>query len=319
MAPMQASNEVKLPSQEDVFHQLQELKKDRKNVDRLTEDEVIIRDHLLCQLYVERDLNHFYSQDDEEFPIEKISTVINGQKFFCVLARTSIMDKDRWAKVPGKNGYYRGFYWGTWPATCIDHLVGEPDLSKEPCVACAAPVNVACQCDYMSWVDTMQSFWVISTMIKPVPRGGHGLFARDDIPKDTILGEYTGELQVDDKTVSDEASSYFARIPMGEPRSKHTTNAGGQSNCEIDGSRTGSPFRFSNHSCNPNAAMFVGRVGMMRRLKYLMCLRTIKAGEEITADYGKGWFKKEPCWCESEYCRNPLDVGAPGEASRPTK
>jgi hypothetical protein len=83
---------------------------------------------------------------------------------------------------------------------------------------------------------------------------------------------------------------------------------GGMVKCEIDGARSGSAFRFLNHSCDPNAALFVGRVGTDRRVKYVMAIRDIEEGEAVTIDYGWKWKASDLCYCGSESCRNPMET-----------
>ncbi|KAF2680485.1 SET domain-containing protein [Lentithecium fluviatile CBS 122367] len=152
--------------------------------------------------------------------------------------------------------------------------------------------------------------------IEPITRGGHGVFASTSIFAHTIMGEYTGELHISHHRVSDEASSYWTRIPMGQQRP--TWQKGGQKNCEIDGARKGSAWRFLNHSCEPNAVMVIGRVGNSRRVKGVKSLREIKVGEEIIIDYGKGWVRTmKGCWCKSEKCVNPMDGKCGKHAERP--
>ncbi len=70
----------------------------------------------------------------------------------------------------------------------------------------------------------------------------------------------------------------------------------------LDASRTGSHFRYVNHSCSPNAFMrlFKGHVEFY-------ALRPIAAGEELTCNYGETHHEGTlPCRCGSVGCKGYL-------------
>jgi len=68
---------------------------------------------------------------------------------------------------------------------------------------------------------------------------------------------------------------------------------------DIDGSVEWNPARFLNHSCMPNchAGVVWGRI-------WLYASRRIKAGEELTYNYGHGLegYEDRPCHCGAEAC-----------------
>ena len=71
----------------------------------------------------------------------------------------------------------------------------------------------------------------------------------------------------------------------------------------IDFSRTtvmepSAPFRYLNHSCDPNCALLKGDGKLI-----VDTLRPIKNGEELTIDYGWGAHYAIPCQCGSSKCR----------------
>jgi hypothetical protein len=168
----------------------------------------------------------------------------------------------------------------------------------------------SCKCSYESWPGFNRAAWIDWVFIHATGHADddYGLVARQDIPVGEILGEYTGELVDSDKNVSEENSSYWSSIPMGpHPKSK-SSKSHGQVSCEIDCADKGSVFRFLNHSCAPNAGLFIGRVGKDRRIKYVMTTKDIKEGEAVTIDYGWKWKQSDLCWCGSEFCRNPIPI-----------
>ncbi len=109
---------------------------------------------------------------------------------------------------------------------------------------------------------------------------GKGLFVLQDIPKGVCIVEYMG------KNVP-EAEQYTSR-------SKYLFEVG--KNKMIDGNIPGNIAKYVNHSCRPNCEPD-GPYGRM----FIFSRRKIKAGEELTYDYGKEYFdehiKKKGCRC----------------------
>lgn len=76
------------------------------------------------------------------------------------------------------------------------------------------------------------------------------------------------------------------------------------------------PFRFLNHSCEPNAEMFRSGDGG-KAVVSLYAIRTIRQGEELTIDYGWAADAAIPCLCGVPTCRgwvvakNQQDLLAP--------
>lgn len=68
---------------------------------------------------------------------------------------------------------------------------------------------------------------------------------------------------------------------------------------DIDGSVAWNPARFLNHSCSPNCESDIvrGRI-------WIYAKRRIKAGEELTYNYGfgLGGFEDRPCNCGASTC-----------------
>jgi uncharacterized protein len=70
----------------------------------------------------------------------------------------------------------------------------------------------------------------------------------------------------------------------------------------IDARRSASPFRYINHSCQPNSWMRIGD-GWIR----FYARRAISPGEELTCDYGETQHEgRLPCACGSRHCRGFL-------------
>jgi SET domain-containing protein len=70
----------------------------------------------------------------------------------------------------------------------------------------------------------------------------------------------------------------------------------------IDCVRNGSPFRYVNHSCDPNLTIRVGD-----RWVRFYARRRIDPGEELTCDYGDSYHEGSlACACGSPKCRGFL-------------
>jgi SET domain-containing protein len=123
-----------------------------------------------------------------------------------------------------------------------------------------------------------------------------GCFALEDIPKGTVVLEYTGERitkEEGDVRYDGRPFTYLFGIDDGA--------------IVIDGHGMA---MFVNHSCDPNCETdeIDGRI-------IIQTLRDLKAGEEITYDY---WLydgeDEAPCYCGSKNCRGSMY--SPAEVKR---
>ena len=112
-------------------------------------------------------------------------------------------------------------------------------------------------------------------------RTGLGLFATEFIPSGKRLVEYVGQI-LPSKEVDKMRGKYFFGI---------------NSKWAIDGSEYSNIARYCNHSCRPNAEAFVSG-----KRVWIWSKKNIKAGQEITINYGKEYFddliKNHGCKCE---------------------
>jgi len=125
---------------------------------------------------------------------------------------------------------------------------------------------------------------------------GSGVYAAKDIPKETRIIEYIGELV--DKEESDR------RGVAQHERAEKTGDAAVyiftlNKRWDIDGSVPWNTARLINHSCDPNCEAWVEG----RRI-YIYSLRDIAKGEELCFDYGFDieCFEDHPCRCGSDNC-----------------
>ena len=114
-------------------------------------------------------------------------------------------------------------------------------------------------------------------------RTGRGLFALEMIPKGVRIIEYIGRPVSKDAKQRD-SGKYLFWISETDM---------------IDGNIKANTARFINHSCAPNCEA-TGPKGRV----YIVSLRRIKAGEELTYDYGGEYFIRHiaPYGCRCTKC-----------------
>jgi SET domain-containing protein len=119
---------------------------------------------------------------------------------------------------------------------------------------------------------------------------GAGVFALSSIQRGHRLGDLWGE--VISASEGERRARRRRRIQMVELDEA----------LAVDVSRSKSPFRYINHSCEPNARMRIGD-GWIR----FYARRAIRSGEELTIDYGLSYHDGQlRCQCGAARCRGVL-------------
>ncbi len=113
---------------------------------------------------------------------------------------------------------------------------------------------------------------------------GRGLFALQDFAEETVIGEIFGQV-------------------MGlDYESNYSMDLGGKALLE-----PAAPFRFLNHCCQPNSQLLLWKrrkVGDRKLYRiWLMAIRDITAGEELTIDYAWPEDAAMRCLCGAAKCR----------------
>lgn len=125
--------------------------------------------------------------------------------------------------------------------------------------------------------------WII---FQPSPIHGVGGFARVDISAGTRIIEYTGEKITKKESLLRCERHNECIFALDDER-------------DLDGNAPSNPARFLNHSCQPNceALLEQGRI-------WIMSLRQIRAGEELTFNYGYDLedYRQYPCSCRAAGC-----------------
>lgn len=124
----------------------------------------------------------------------------------------------------------------------------------------------------------------------------HGLFAACDIPKGTSVIEYVGHRLT-------KAQGWHRAVSWQE-KAQGTSNGAVyvfelNKRYDIDGNVPWNPARHINHSCEPNCEPEIRRGHI-----WIVALRDIAAGEELTYDYGYDFdlWDEHPCRCGTTSC-----------------
>ncbi len=112
---------------------------------------------------------------------------------------------------------------------------------------------------------------------------GKGVFAQRSYPAGAVIGDITGDLIRDHP----EGSSYSFEIDDTTQLEPHP------------------PFRFLNHSCEPNCEFdwYDEAVSADNPTLFVIALRKIESGEELTIDYNWPAAAAIPCQCGELACR----------------
>ncbi len=125
---------------------------------------------------------------------------------------------------------------------------------------------------------------------------GHGVYARVAIPEGHVIVEYTGERITKAESERREAAR-LERVRRGRDGCTYIFDLNRRH--DLDGRRGGNISRFINHSCRPNC-----RSENRRGHIWIIALRDIAPGEEISFDYGfpfREW-TDNPCRCGAPEC-----------------
>ncbi|MCY2992296.1 MAG: SET domain-containing protein-lysine N-methyltransferase [Planctomycetota bacterium] len=117
-------------------------------------------------------------------------------------------------------------------------------------------------------------------------RVGKGIFAQRRYPDEAVIGEIQGEV-IDDLHYGSDYCMNIGENRVLEPEP---------------------PYRYVNHSCEPNCEfdffdLTDPGASQSRRRVFLIALREIKPGEELTIDYNWSATSAIPCRCQAPSCR----------------
>ena len=123
-----------------------------------------------------------------------------------------------------------------------------------------------------------------------IDRKGLGLYATKDIKEGTRIIDYIGKIITKKQTEESEKFDNAKPIYLFNLNKKY----------DLDGDVFGNTARLINHSCSNNCDYN----GTGLKL-WVMAIKDIQKGEELTADYGFGYdqdYKQFPCKCGTKNC-----------------
>ena len=178
--------------------------------------------------------------------------------------------------------------------------------------------NDTCTCSKECFNRVVQNGRTVPLQIFMTRRCGFGIRSPQPIKKGQFIDAYLGELlttkQIEDyeNASTEESPSYVFSLDFFGPASYH-----------VQGLHFGSPTRFINHSCNPNARTFTVMMNHADQKVYKLAyfaIRNIPAMKEITFDYspesagGERWVPGPGdeddsvvrCHCGEKNCRGRI-------------
>ncbi|TBU31316.1 hypothetical protein BD311DRAFT_863539 [Dichomitus squalens] len=183
-----------------------------------------------------------------------------------------------------------------------EHGVDDPDMAcglSSDCINLMTQVECLpddCRCRGYCRNQRFQRKQYAPIEIVKTEMKGFGLRAAADIPKDTFIYEYVGDV------VSQ--PSFIKRMRQyAEEGIRHFYFMMLQKDEFIDATKRGGIGRFANHSCNPNCYVAKWTVGSHVRMG-IFANRVIKKDEELTFNYNVDRYGHEaqPCYCGEPNC-----------------
>ena len=158
-------------------------------------------------------------------------------------------------------------------------------VSFLPCITCNS--HKPCQCSFL----TSPDIWHPLIELHDYGPRGIGIRALERIPRRAILDEYVGEI--------------FPADYKDDPVYGLDVNLPGYRNDEVvatvSAKRYGNWTRFVNHSCDASTRFRTVTMGGRFRT-VVQSVRDVEVFEELTIDYGDGYWRDRECGCGAEKC-----------------
>ena len=124
---------------------------------------------------------------------------------------------------------------------------------------------------------------------------GKGIFASQDISKNTKIIEYVGN-RISKEEGNQIAQKQYEKSKKTGSGSVYVFELGTH---DIDGMVSWNPAKYINYSCNPNC-----KYKIINNRIWIVSLKDIKKGEELSYDYGHDLqdYKLHRCKCKSKNC-----------------
>lgn len=186
---------------------------------------------------------------------------------------------------------------------CSPNPCGESCLNRSMFIECDSSI-----CGKSCTNTVIQSGGLLNKSVEKfmTEQKGFGVRTKVNIPKKTLILEYTGEVlfletfrQRMQSIYKDDQHHYCLELSGG---------------LVLDGHRMGSLCRFVNHSCKPNCGMAKIYVDGLPRM-ILQAEEDITSGTELTYDYKFDNFEDmtpQQCYCGADICRGTLSAQLKG-------
>ncbi|KAL6242645.1 hypothetical protein RBB50_010291 [Rhinocladiella similis] len=186
---------------------------------------------------------------------------------------------------------------------------GDPRFdAQSKCHACGKKTD--CSCSLSDYYERHKGQPNALVELFDTGKLGTGVRALQALKKDAILGEYIGEIYPLRDPTRYRTEMYVFSMEVQQGRRAKKGGAGNKKaedpvDIIVDPAIYGNWTRYINHSCQPNAAYVYATVGR-RKVILIQTLRDVNFGEELTSNYGEGYFINMglECICGAEECRS---------------
>ncbi|KAF2203937.1 SET domain-containing protein [Delitschia confertaspora ATCC 74209] len=289
-------------SLDEIKEDLKPLLAKERNIEALDEEEEQQKRNLIREIFTPSDLRpsiHFRTTNSLGYPVKSIITRkdLRNPAGLPIITNKNTVRKNWLNEKKPTN-----FVGEIWPPMRPEDLL---TTWNEWCILCER--HGPCSCEYEVWRQDWERDWMLRFQIKEVGAVGYGLFTTVPFDEHDKLGEATGQLEPVLISKKNHQTAYCITIPIGHGFPPDSRDAKEEPVCWINARWKGNVFRFLNHSCEPNAMFLLARCGD-RRMMCVVATRRIEVGEQVTIDYGSGWYVgDEKCLCQSWKCRNPIE------------
>lgn len=165
--------------------------------------------------------------------------------------------------------------------------------SITPCITCQS--RTPCECSFLD------NPHVLSPLVelRDYGRKGVGVRALQRIPRKAILAEYLGEVM----------PYNYKQDPVYALDFSLPGCRGHEVIATVSSKRYGNWTRFINHSCDASTKFTVLTCGGRHR-RVVQAVRDIEVFEEVTVDYGDGYWRHRVCECGAEGCCSRMKIKA---------
>jgi hypothetical protein len=242
-----------------------------------------------------------YGDPDAVQPIKHRKTHTHGLKVYPLQLHRLISDEADWREITPPKGWPAN---ELWPPSAPHRDLFRAPSDKKRNATCFTCDEHACSCSIDDFRSSRAN-WAFNLDLRSLSTDGEGcgLFAHRAFRSGTVVGELTGIIRPHNNSMPAHKAQFALRLELINSTAGILLPA--PVPVCLDMSEQCGPLTFANHSCKPNLAYLVGRVG--ESLCFMLATtRLVKAHEELTIDWQSRRYGREcrsnpdECTCNAE-------------------